>query len=329
MPINHQALQARFTRMIFHKREAKYLNARDRDQFLNVMKVPLLNYLQAVVRDSYFGELIQIYALGQQLDEPDSDLLPKAEKCREKWAMQDFAGTEYNQPYIPVHKDVHKEHPRYITKFIAQCGTAHHFLKLIIALEKARKRGGLHEREELKILSEAKKNEELPVTGLESETGFTWVGLSTKLRIDSLYQRLRKEGYIDRQTSSEQFHKIFSGEPVIHPVVWLKTNKLLLYFTDRLIDKQLVKLPTEVEDFLQRKQGAEASDKADGLKHVSSSWQYARIAACFISKTKRYTATGLKHQRNDIDNKTGAPPGSATIKRIVDEIASLREENEV
>jgi hypothetical protein len=141
MPVDHKSLHVRYCQWIFHKLELSYLNAVNRDQFLRVVKVPLSNFLAGATEDCYFRELIEVYALGHQFRESEEELLRKAEKCREKWAMQDYAGTEFGQPYIPVDELVHNKHSRYITKFIVQVWTGQFFIQIIIRLEKARKRG--------------------------------------------------------------------------------------------------------------------------------------------------------------------------------------------
>lgn len=326
MSISSESLYLRFRRIILFRRESAYLNARDRDQFLKVMKVPLGQFLNYAKDDCYLYELIQIFSVGEQLQEPESELVKKAEKCREKWWSQEREGTLFSQPYIPVDELVHNTNPRLIVKFIVRFKTAVFFLSLLLRLEKARKRGGLREREEMKILSEANTFDITPVANFIPEVGFKWVGVAAKLRITLLCKLLRDGGFIDRETSFKQVEMIFSGEPVSERVVWLKSTKLLLYFTDRLMDNYLVKVPDEMEDYLLRNRGKEVAQKADGLKHIVSSWQYARIGACFVSNMKKpLSADKLKHQRNDLDNKMREPIGAELIKKIVKDIIAIRE----
>lgn len=326
MPISSESLYLRFRRIILLKMETAYLNARNRDQFIKVMQFPLGQFLNCAKDDCYLSELIEIFSVGEQLHEPESLLLIKAEKCREKWWSQEREGTLFSQPYIPVDELVHKTNPRHVVKFIVRFKTAVFFLSLLLRLEKARKRGGLREREEMKILSEANTSDIAPVTSFIPEIGFKWVGVASNLRITLLCKLLRDGGFIDRETSFKQVEKIFSGEPVTERVIWLKSTKLLLYFTDRLMDNYLVKVPDEMEDYLLRNRDKEATQKADGLKHIVSSWQYARIGACFFSNKKNpITADKLKHQRNDLDNKMREPIGGELVKKIVKDILAIRE----
>lgn len=332
---NPAILAVRYKAFVLQKYKQAYIDSPDRDAFIEAVKAPLMDFLLDVVTDPYQREINSIWRQGFHLKKKLADTLQQLEKVRHYYYQQQWFGMQYNQPYEPVDDFVEVTEPKTIIRFLIRCGVANYFHNVIMQLEQARKRGGLHEREELSILRKVAENTPLPSLENRNQIGFKWVGDCREKRINSLYINLLNRGYLHKQTSPEQFAIIFSETPVEKPVVWLKTLVQLLYLTDRLLDTELLLMPEDLETMrkkkkhllvlknrnqLDEKQNAELKQ----IQHRISVWQYERMQACFLDKQgKELSGKKLKHTRNDLDNKNVIPKTANEIESIITKLLSI------
>lgn len=275
--------------------EQPYLRSDDRDAFLSSLKATLYSFLIPITEDPYQTEIIQMWRNASHLNQPFDKTLLQIEKCRKDYRQQQWFGIEYSQPYVPVADFVERSKPREITKFLIKSEAFIYFLRVVVALEAARKRGGLHEREERAILLRAKNGENIVSSTTGTQTGFSWSGSKEKEQITALYVKLLQNGFIHKQTSPEQFSQLFSGSDIENPVIWMKSTKHLLFLIDTLIKQNLLSIPRDLEKKrhrseelqVERNRGKISKEKDDELRsllHEINHWLYPLIVACFKNK---------------------------------------------
>lgn len=330
MPAVRRTVIQRYKAIIFLKMEKLYLESKHRDRFLSVMKIPLNNFLLEVVNDPYMSEVNEIFLVGSTLNRKIKDLLTEAEKCRSKWLDQFYYGVNVNEFVL-------KNNRVDIYKFMVKVTVASFFLQVINNLETARSRGGLREREELSIIRKAKEENNTEQVRTIKEVGFEWREENASKQIEALYNKLLKRGYIDRQTSSEQFNQLFNSQPVEFPVMWLKTSFLFMYLIEELLNQKLIEMPDGLEPKRERCKELlikinrrtiteEENAEYKSYLHEVSRWQYERMAACFVNKTvKPYNSDTLKSTRNKLINQQdGIPAGGGELKIMIADIAAIK-----
>ncbi len=327
----------RYRSFIYHQMEQPYKLSPDRDGFLSLMKADLIERLSPVLSDSFLSEIVKIWQRGFHLRQSLTDVLQKIEKVRRKYFEIYDASFDAKEIFHLEEIDplVIEEDPREIVKFLVRHGVENYFFSVVQALETARQRGGLREREEMAILSRVERGEKMTPTSSGSEIGFRWAGIKVQQRMEELYDFLKQKGFILRQTTREQFKEVFSDKPVETRVTWLKTSKQLLLFVEAFLDKELIYIPPNLEKKRKRirelsvikargKNTPAQDGELRGLLHEVNHWLYSRIGAGFKNKKGiSFTSKALKHTRNDVFNKLKLPKMSAEFENLAYQIASI------
>lgn len=327
----------RFRNLIYFRFEQSYLLSHNRDAFLEVAKTDLVDELLPITLDKYLTEITRIWRRGFSYRIPLVKTMQQIETVRQKYYELHTASFDYKEMFDveDVNAFVVEEDPREIIKFLIAKGVYNYFFNVVQALEIARKRGGLREREEMAILLKAKNGEKINAESSQTEIGFKWNGIKAARRLETLYERLRQKGFINKYTSQEDFNTLFSDLPVDNRVMWLKTSKQLLLFIETLLDKELIFIPSALakkrnrsrELFVKKTRGKTTKTEENelrGLLHEVNHWLYPLIGACFKNKKGiPFTSNSLKHTRNDIFNKQKYPKAASEFENMAVEIMTI------
>lgn len=310
-----------FRHKLLMKYEPGYLKQSDRKTYLNHFKQQILTFLAVVSDDEYQKQIITLNNEGYYTDEPLPKTLQKIEKRRQHWRNQQWGGIEYSQPYIPVDDLVEEEGERAVIRFLAQCYAAESFLKLIVELQKAIERNGLGQQEELALIRRAKEGKALRETAKPMKESFRWIGKGSNQKAGALFHRLHKRGFIDKETTSEQFIAIFSGKPVEKPVRWTGSASQLFFLIEHLALSAQLEMPP-----------ASYKTTAEGRNEITdeqayASWLYLHIENCFLDEDHNpYNGKRMKHVKSALRNKSKSKKperGQELEKIITDAIAVL------
>ncbi len=295
-----------------------------RDSFLETFESSIGDFYYPAIADPYQSELVDLFKIALHFKQSSSELYSKIMACRKKWYEQYYMGTEYGQDYIELDEFILVTNYPKIFKNILRLVVSNYYLNTIAELKTARLRGGLRDREEMAILRRMQNgNAKSNTTNTYPERGFRWKSPYAQTRIKILHERLVSGRYIHSDTKVEQFVQIFSGDPVEHPTVWIKSTTALVFLFQEMIQQEMLTLPEHIEaksnerrriENLQKKVNDPTKNMQElkALKQEISHWLYLTIAACFISKDfKKITGSKLKHASNQLNNrKTSETPAA-------------------
>lgn len=304
----------------FHEpRYLKFKANKSRKGYLAHFKKQLIVFLLTVQEDPYLHEITQLNNDGFYKLEPFEKTLTRIEKCRVEFRDQQWFGIEYRQPYVEVNDMVEKEGETEIVRFLAQCFAAEFFLRAITELEKAIDRDGIGQQEELALIRRLKEGKPLRSEPKGIKESFRWAGRGYKQKADALFNRLYKRGFLNKETTSEQFVAIFSGQPVEKPVRWEGQASQLVFVLECLALSKQLEMPIDAYDLTQDGGIKIADEQAYG------SWLYSRIEGCFLdSDGNPFSGKRLKHVKSALRNKskTGKPQRGDELEIIVKEVAA-------
>src|SRR5574337_986084 len=321
-----QAWRKRLHEKIYKRYAPRYLASGDRDRFIKTAFIDLSNKIARVEADSYLYSIVHIWMQGVEYQVPLSDTLKLLAKTQQKYYDIHTASFDAKEMLRLEEVDdfVEFEELKYIVAFILHIETYEYFRNVLKALHTARKRGGLRDLEEQKILRKAELREPMEVVESNAVVGFKWHGDKEKndKRIEALYNWLIQKNYIGK-VELETFRILFSDKPVDKRVTWLKNSRQLLLFLDALIDKEFIFLPSLLAEKRKRaheidvsksrgKTGKKESEELQKLRREINLWLFTRSGACFQNKKGvPYDAKILRHTYNDMHNKQKYSPKAA------------------
>lgn len=238
----------RWTRLTLRRHYAgigsKLLAKPDRRLLLTIRIGIADEFLNTVACDPYQREIIRLYMEGYSMDIPLERILERIEKRREYYWMQLKAGTEFNQPFLPVGEFVEEKRKTKILKFVAGWYVTFHSRATYVSLYNAIKKG--HSEEDL---------QEILVTALDEQTavkspmskydsyilqGRTWqLGADPQTPIRLLYEDLLLNRMVDPQTTLAQFMLFFQDESLNEKIHWQQDDESLVYLVSELVQNHL------------------------------------------------------------------------------------------